>query len=154
MSFEQYLVPELVKIDSKACTKTAVIAEITRLFRVKNSELNESMLFDLFWQREQLGSTAIGHGTALPHIRCPLIQVPSVVCMRLQHPIDFGGIDRQPCDLFIALIVPEHEYNQHLSLLSSISEKLRQKNFRNMCRQAQNNREFFEILMATEEEII
>ncbi len=154
MSFEQYITPELVKIDSTACTKTAVITEITRLFRVKNPDLKESMLFDLFWQREQLGSTSIGHGTALPHIRCPSIQNPSAVCMRLQHPIDFGGIDRQPCDLFIALIVPEFEYNQHLILLSSISEKLQQKNFRNMCRQAQNNRELFEILLSAEEEFI
>ena len=154
MSFERYITPELVKIDSTVCTRTAVITEITRLFRVNNPNLKESMLFDLFWQREQLGSTAIGHGTALPHIRCPHIQQPSAACMRLQHPIDFGGIDRQPCDLFIALIVPEHEYNQHLRLLSSISEKLQQKNFRDMCRQAQNNRELFEILMTPEEEVI
>ena len=146
MVFEANLISDLVQIDSTAMTKTAVLSEISRLFTKRLPHLQESELFDLFWQREQLGSTSVGHGAAIPHVRCSQISRSLLACVRLAHPIDFGGLDRQPCDLFFALIVPEHEYTEHLNLLSSICESLQSQTFRQACRSATSAEDFESIL--------
>ncbi|MFC4727818.1 PTS sugar transporter subunit IIA [Coralloluteibacterium thermophilus] len=74
--------------------------------------------------RERIGSTALGHGVAVPHAR--LEDDGGRVCaafLRLSTPIDFGAPDGAPVDLLLALSMPQH-CSEHLQLLAEVSERL------------------------------
>ncbi|KRG88246.1 PTS fructose transporter subunit IIA [Stenotrophomonas daejeonensis] len=83
-------------------------------------EAAEDALFHSLRERESVGSTAIGHGIAIPHGRSSTLQRPRGVLLRLQRPVDFGG--SEPVDLVFAMAVPEHYTHQHLMLLSELAE--------------------------------
>ncbi len=72
--------------------------------------------------REQLGSTGIGHGVAIPHGRIAGLDLPRAVLVRLAEPLAFGAIDGQPVDLVAAMAVPEHNPEQYLHLLAELAE--------------------------------
>ena len=83
-------------------------------------EAAEDALFHSLRERENVGSTAIGHGIAIPHGRSPTLQSPRGALLRLLEPVDFGG--SEPVDLVFAMAVPEHYTHQHLMLLSELAE--------------------------------
>jgi len=71
-------------------------------------------------ERELLGSTAIGHGIAIPHGRAAALQQPRGALLKLTRPVDFNG--DEPVDLVFAIAVPAHYTHQHLMLLSELAE--------------------------------
>ncbi|KLD79955.1 PTS sugar transporter subunit IIA [Xanthomonas hyacinthi] len=86
-------------------------------------------------EREQLGSTAIGHGIAIPHGRAPHLDAPRGALLRLEQPIDFDGRGAQ-VDLIFAMAVPAHYTHQHLMLLSELAEQFSDEGFREALRHA------------------
>ena len=74
--------------------------------------------------REDLGSTALGAGVAIPHGRVKGLKQPSAAFMRLQDPIEFAAPDGEPVSILIFLLVPEKATQQHLEILSSIAQLL------------------------------
>ena len=86
--------------------------------------------------REQLGSTAIGHGIAIPHGRLATIEAPRGALLRLESTVDFGAADGEPVDLVFALAVPDHYTHQHLMLLSELAERFSDDRFRQALRDA------------------
>ncbi|KPL50252.1 PTS fructose transporter subunit IIA [Xanthomonas axonopodis] len=87
-------------------------------------------------EREALGSTAIGHGIAIPHGRCPNLTEPRGALLRLNTPVAFGG--DEPVDLVFAMAVPGHYTHQHLMLLSELAERFSDADFRRNLRAAPN----------------
>ena len=84
--------------------------------------------------REQLGSTAIGHGIAIPHGRSSALDAPRGVLLRLEPAIDFDAADGEAVDLVFAMAVPDHYTQQHLMLLSELAERFSRPEFRNALR--------------------
>src|SRR3546814_6279584 len=76
-------------------------------------------------ERESLGSTAIGHGVAIPHARSNAFSAARGAFLRLEHPDDFGARDHAPVDLVFAMSVPEHSSQQYLEILSELAERFR-----------------------------
>jgi nitrogen PTS system EIIA component len=91
---------------------------------------------DCLRQRERLGSTAIGHGVAIPHGRSNAFDSARATFLRLQHPVDFDAADGTPVDLVFAMVVPEHFTQQHLQLLSELAESFADPAFRGALRAA------------------
>ncbi|RBD58183.1 PTS sugar transporter subunit IIA, partial [Xanthomonas oryzae pv. oryzae] len=87
-------------------------------------------------EREALGSTAIGHGIAIPHGRCPNLTEPRGALLRLDTPVTFGG--DEPVDVIFAMAVPAHYTHQHLMLLSELAERFSDADFRQRLRAAPN----------------
>jgi PTS system nitrogen regulatory IIA component len=83
-------------------------------------EASAESLFSSLCQRELLGSTAIGHGIAIPHGRAPELDRPRGALLRLLAPVEFGAGNQ--VDLVFAIAVPEHYTHQHLMLLSELAE--------------------------------
>ncbi len=86
--------------------------------------------------RERLGSTAIGHGIAIPHGRSTALQAPRGALLRLRPAVDFNAFDGQEVDLVFAMAVPDHYTHQHLVLLSELAERFSDENFRAALRNA------------------
>ena len=93
-------------------------------------EVDKSYLLRVFMAREALGSTAIGNGIAIPHVRNPIVlHVPRpviAVCF-LEHPIEFGSLDGKPVHALFAMVSPTT--SAHLNLLSKLAHALRQPEF-------------------------
>lgn len=79
-------------------------------------------IFAALAQREELGSTGIGHGVAIPHGRIQGINEVRAALVQLAEPMAFDAIDGQPVDLIAAMVVPEHSPEQHLHLLAELAE--------------------------------
>ena len=86
--------------------------------------------------REKLGSTAIGHGIAIPHGRSASLDAPRGGLLRLEPAVDFDASDGQPVDLVFAMAVPDHYTHQHLMLLSELAERFSREDFRAALRSA------------------
>ena len=83
-----------------------------------------------------MGSTAIGHGIAIPHGRSPALESPRGVLLRLEPAVDFNAADGEPVDLVFAMAVPDHYTHQHLMVLSELAERFSRPEFRDALRNA------------------
>ncbi|MBS3785192.1 MAG: PTS sugar transporter subunit IIA [Gammaproteobacteria bacterium] len=86
-------------------------------------------VFEGLTLRERLGSTGLGHGVALPHSRGASIEAPRAAVIRLEKPIDFDAVDKEPVDLIFALLVPESSNDEHLRILARLAEMFRDTAF-------------------------
>ncbi|MGR3463903.1 PTS sugar transporter subunit IIA [Limimaricola sp.] len=75
--------------------------------------------------REGLGPTGVGHGVALPHARMEGIERVRGLFIRLEKPLEFDSIDRQPVDLVFCLLAPDGSGVEHLKALALVSRTLR-----------------------------
>ncbi len=85
----------------------------------------EREIFETLLQRERLGSTGVGKGTAIPHCKLPGLDRIVGVFARLEKPIDFGALDNEPVDLVFVLLAPEGAGADHLKALAAIARVLR-----------------------------
>lgn len=90
--------------------------------------------FDALQERERLGHTGVGRGVALPHARLPGLDRVHGVFLRLERPVDFDAIDRQPVDLVFALFAPEHRGVEHLKALALVARTMRDPAMRSKLR--------------------
>jgi len=89
-------------------------------------DLDGRLIYDTLLQRERLGSTGLGRGIAVPHVK--LKGLTDIVCLfaRLTRPIDFESLDGEPVDLIFLLLAPEHAGGDHLKALARISRLVRE----------------------------
>lgn len=103
-------------------------------------------IFEGLTVRERLGSTGLGHGVALPHARSPDIESPRAALIRLSTPISFDAADRQPVDLLLALLVPEHSNDEHLRILARLAELFRDERLCDQLRNCNSDAELYAII--------
>ncbi|PJI85798.1 phosphotransferase IIA-like nitrogen-regulatory protein PtsN [Yoonia maricola] len=89
--------------------------------------LNASDVVEALIDREGLGPTGVGQGIALPHARLEDAKSVFGLFLRLEKPLDFDAVDRQPVDLVFALIAPKDAGVDHLKALALVSRTLRDK---------------------------
>lgn len=98
--------------------------------------VDRDYLFAILQAREELGSTGIGNGIAIPHVRNPVVlhvTNPSITLCFLETPIDFGAIDGIPVGILFVLLSPT--IRAHLHMLSRLSYALRDDAVREILRQ-------------------
>lgn len=86
--------------------------------------LESDTLFGALMEREQLGTTAIGHGIAIPHAKVAIDRLRGYIA-RLENPVDFDAVDQQPVDLVFLLLAPETATADHLKALSRLARLVR-----------------------------
>lgn len=96
-------------------------------------QVDPEFLLQVLLAREALGTTAIGDGIAIPHVRNPILvnlPSPAITLSFLQQPVDFGALDNKPVEIVFMLISPTVKI--HLHLLSKLAYALRQETFRSV----------------------
>lgn len=90
------------------------------------TKLDPRIIYDALLQRERLGSTGLGRGIAVPHVK--IAGLPGIVCLfaKLAKPIDFESQDSEPVDLIFLLLAPDHAGGDHLKALARISRLVRE----------------------------
>lgn len=124
MKFQDLLTPASIKVLASASSKKRLIHEVADLASAAHG-LPVGIVVDALMERESLGPTGVGNGIALPHARIAGAQNVRGVFVRLDKPIDFDAVDRQPVDLVFALFAPEDAGVEHLKALALVSRSLR-----------------------------
>ena len=115
--------PDCIALDVPAKSRSDAFAAAGELFS-KKTGIDKNSVVEFLNAREDLGSTALGAGVAIPHGRVKGLKQPSAAFMRLQGPIEFAAPDGEPVSILIFLLVPEKATQQHLEILSSIAQLL------------------------------
>lgn len=108
--------------------------------------INERTICDTILERESLGSTGFGDGTALPHGRFADLEKVYGFFAKLNSPIDFDSIDGKPVDLVFMLLSPEGNGADHLTALAQASRILKDESTRTKIRQISSPQEIYALL--------
>ena len=135
LSLAEFLTTERIVLLDDPGNRDAVIEAAARLLADPSpnavAEISTSLR-----QRERMGSTAIGHGVAIPHGRSDAFADTRAAFLRLRPGIDFEASDGIPVDLVFAMAVPEHFTQRHLQLLSELAQRFGDAGFRSALREA------------------
>lgn len=143
-------ISDIISVDSillsvKAKNKRQLLEEVA-LFASKITKTDERTIFDTVLERENLGSTGFGGGTALPHGRLAELNKVYGFFVKLTTPIDFEAVDNKPVDLLFLLLSPESSGADHLTALAQISRILKDHNLTEKLRKATDKEEIFALL--------
>jgi len=126
MEITDLLAPADVIANLRVANKRQALQELAKR-AMQPSGRSERAIYEVLLERERLGSTGIGNGTAIPHGRLPDLPRLFGLFARLEKPIDFEAIDNQPVDLIFLLLTPDNAGADHLKALARISRLLRDK---------------------------
>lgn len=145
MQVEDILTPERCHSRLSGVSKKRVLTIISELLAQDKPALNANTVFNALMAREQLGSTGLGNGIAIPHCRAP--RCPGIIGMliTLDEPIDFDAIDGKPVDILFVLIVPEEETDEHVRTLANLAELLSDEDFCYTLRHTQDSEDLYHI---------
>lgn len=145
---------QLNEILTLNCTKSAVQCTSKKRALEMISEIvaeqtgqSSNVLFECMLSREKMGSTGIGNGIAIPHARMQSSDKAIAVLLQCESPIEFDAIDNRPVDLLFALLVPDAQCKEHLKTLSSMAERLSNKQILKQLRKAQTDQELYDIMV-------
>ncbi len=125
MDIADFLTPDRIALEVRVRDKPALIAEIARQFARTIPKLNPESVQTALLAREQLGSTGLGNGFALPHARIEGLDAYLGLFLRLSKPIDFASIDGKPVQLVFVLLIPAESPTPHVAALAAISRRFR-----------------------------
>ncbi|GAC1517046.1 MAG: PTS sugar transporter subunit IIA [Gemmatimonadaceae bacterium] len=121
MELREFFSEDAISLDLKGSTKDEVLKELIALLKL--DEKSEGMLFKMLKRRENLGSTGIGRGIAIPHCRSLVVSKLRVAFGRKPHGVDFKAIDEKPVNFFFLIVAPPLEVsNQYLPVLGKIAQ--------------------------------
>lgn len=124
MEISEVMKPDDVVIDVPAPSKPRLL-EFVAQAAAGVLGLREGDILEALQSRENLGSTGIGAGIAIPHAPAEGLRVPFVLLVRLAKPIDFEAVDEELVDVVCLILTPSGEQNGYLKLLSKIARRLR-----------------------------
>jgi len=147
LSLSEFLTADRIVVLDGPSDRDAVIEAAARLLADAPGSI--AAVGDSLRQRERMGSTAIGHGVAIPHGRTGALNDTRAAFLRLQPGVDFEASDGEPVDLVFAMSVPEHFTQRHLQLLSELAQRFGDAEFRSALRQAPDAARLRDTLLAT-----
>lgn len=127
--------PGQVIVGLRVADKAQLLQELSRRAAAAIA-LDQRGILDALQARENLGSTGLGKGFALPHARLATLTAPFALLVRLARPVDFASIDDRPVDLVLLLLTPAGAGQEHLATLAAMSRPLRDEAFVGRLRQA------------------
>jgi PTS system nitrogen regulatory IIA component len=134
----ELLRPEDIELDVDASDRERLLGRAADLL-ARRIGMTGRQVLDRLRAREQLGSTALGHGVAFPHARMPGCRNAAAAFVRTRTPIEFNAPDRAPVSQFLALIVPRQANEHHLQILATAAAMFSDPGFRrklDACRDA------------------
>ncbi len=147
MEIIDLLSPNAVSATLKTQSKKQLLQELAQ--RVSPiAGVPERRIFETLVERERLGTTGVGQGIAIPHGRLSGIHKIVGFFARLETPIDYDAVDKQPVDLIFLLLAPEQAGADHLKALARVSRLMRNQTICEKLRTATQPEALFALLTA------
>jgi nitrogen PTS system EIIA component len=144
------LVDGAVATNIQCSGKSALLTQLAEL-AAKNYGIDASAVLDGLEERERLGPTGFGGGTAIPHCKITGIDTPIGVFLRLDKPVDYEAVDDVPVDLVFGLISPANDGASHLRALAEVSRMFRDEKSCAQLRGAADGDAIYALLVLSEE---
>ena len=148
MGLSEFLSPDAVVFNLHASCKREALALLAEkaaaLTGVQAAAIRQALM-----EREQLGSTGVGRGVAIPHGKIEGVGKIVGVFAKLDQPVDFEAVDDQPVDLVFVLLAPSDATAAHLKALAKVSRLLREESVRDAMRGAGTPEALFAIAADT-----
>lgn len=145
MKIKDFLAASDVVVDTPAADKAGLLNELARRAAAALG-LSADMVSSEIQKRDELGSTGIGGGVAMPHARLREVKRPFALFVRLKSPIQFDAIDDQPVDLVCVLLLPAASQLDQLNALAAVARKLRDRDVLARLRRAATSTELYRTL--------
>ena len=149
----ELLDPVAIVADLKGTGKEEVLAELTDSLINAHPSLKRDEVIRVLLEREQLGSTGIGEGVAIPHGKLKKIDRQLIAFGLSRKGVDFDAMDGKPARLFFLLIAPEDSVGIHLKTLARISKLLKASLVRERLQTATDRLQMHRIIAEEEEKL-
>jgi len=146
MDVHEFINKELIKMNLKSTDKDSVIKEMIDIMVENGIVTDKEEVVKKAMEREAKGTTGVGKGVAIPHVKSDAVEKPAVAFGRSSEGIDYGSMDEKPSYLFFLITVPEESHDEHLQLLAQLSRNLVHDDFRQSLLDAENSTEVMDIL--------
>lgn len=145
MKLRELFTSDSVELDLSADSKDEILKELIQLLDL--DEKSDAILFKTLKRRENLGSTGIGKGIAIPHCRSLVVNKLRLAYGRKPSGVDFQSIDSEPVHHFFLIVAPPLEVsNQYLPVLGKIAQFAKDPEIPNTLSGISSNEEFLELL--------
>lgn len=148
MKLSDFVVPGAILPELKVVSKEAAIRGMVEGLRASGSirPEDEESIVSAILKREELGSTGIGNGVAVPHTKHPSVD-RLIATVALSHEgVDFASLDGEAVYILFLLVSPPDRPGDHLRALETISKHLRNQNFCNFLRQSKSSQDVVDLL--------
>jgi nitrogen PTS system EIIA component len=145
MKVSDFLSAADVTIDAAFADKQKLLEELARR-AARRVDLDPLLILAELDKREELGSTGMGGGIAVPHARFQQLRQPFVTLVRLKKPIEFDAVDGKPVDTIALLLLPVARQGEQLGALACIARKLRDPLVMKALRKARDGAEIYRSL--------
>jgi PTS system nitrogen regulatory IIA component len=143
MQIESILSPELTFCNVQCESKKRLLETSAEHIAEQLPSVDANQIYNALIAREQLGSTGLGNGIAIPHCRVPKCETTIGCLVKLEKGIDFDAIDGEPVDLLFYLLVPENTIEGHLEVLRNLAERFNNNDYCANLRACNSNSSLF-----------
>lgn len=130
MKLSDILPRNAIREDLKSHDKKGILSEFAQLAQDIDPQLKMAAVLEILLNREQLGSTAVGNGVAIPHGKVPGLDNIIAIFGRSKKGVDFQSHDEKTTHLFFVLLAPETAIGNHLQALARLSRLLKDPKIR------------------------
>jgi nitrogen PTS system EIIA component len=150
MRIMDFLSEKNIAVDLKAKNKRDVIEELVDLLVGTGQVSDKKKMVQILLEREELGSTGIGQGIAIPHGKCDTVKELTAAFGLSRAGVAFEALDGEPVFIFFLLVAPEGTAGAHLKALARISGLLKDKYIRKKLTASQTPSEIVKIIQEEE----
>ena len=151
MKISQLLEKTAIIADLKSVNKDDVIQELAASV-ARSTKASGSRIAEVLMEREQLGSTGIGQGIAIPHGKLDLVDTPVIGFGLSVEGVEYDSLDNKPVHIFFVLLTPENSTGGHLKVLAQISKLLKIDSFKKGLIASKSVDEIFGIIESQDED--
>ena len=147
MSIDELIAPQSVLCNAEARSKKHCLEILSELLSGVAPDVPNEEIFWKLVERERLGCTGLGRGTAFPHCRIEGLAESAAALVKLSSPIDFDTDDGQTVDLVVALMVPAAIEESHYNDLNLVKTMLEDQTLRRALRASTTSKQLYTALL-------
>ncbi|MBN2332002.1 MAG: PTS sugar transporter subunit IIA [Deltaproteobacteria bacterium] len=153
MKLSDYFDQSLIISDLDCADKDTVLKKFAACVHQRFPELEAEEIYHILKEREDLGSTGIGEGIAIPHGKMKNLSTIIAAFARSKDGVPFDSIDEQPVKFFFLLLAAENSASLHLKALAKISRMLKNTSFRDQLAMAEGASGIYQVISAEDERL-
>ncbi len=154
MKLHNLLIQDMIIEDLNSTDREGALKEMANFLKKRKKIGKEKELYEKLLQREELGSTAIGEGVAIPHCKIKGVKSPIVLLAISKKRIDFHSLDGKPSNIFFLVVSSPDNPSLNLQILAAIASLVRKSgSLLKKVLNAQNTSTVLEIIREEEEKL-
>ena len=141
-----YICLETINLDLKSKNKNSVIRELYDNIKSAGKIKDEALGYKDVCLREEMGSTGIGKGVALPHAKTKAVDEVVLTLGISKEGVEYGSVDEESVKILFMFLCPEEKTQEYLKVLARISRWIKEESFRERLLKAKSKEEIMEII--------